>query len=77
MFLVLVSVLGHPSGGGGGGVTSSVLRGGGMDVFWNDPLDRVKNKVGHIAAFKSNRPDLYNLMHNDITRLDAREKCWS
>ena len=25
---------------GGRGVTSYFLRGGGMDVFWNDPLDR-------------------------------------
>ena len=36
MFLIIVDVLGHPKGVGG--LTSYFLRGGGMDVFWNDPL---------------------------------------
>jgi hypothetical protein len=36
MFLIIVSVLGHPKGEGG--LTSNFLRGGGMDVFWNDPV---------------------------------------
>ena len=33
MFLIIVSVLGHPKGVGG--LTSNFLCGGGMDVFWN------------------------------------------
>jgi hypothetical protein len=36
LFLIIVNVLGHPKGVGG--LTSYFLRGGGMDVFWNDPL---------------------------------------
>ena len=36
LFLIIVNVLGHPKGVGG--LTSNFLRGGGMDVFWNDPL---------------------------------------
>ena len=36
MYFLVVSVLGHPKGVGG--LTSYFLRGGGMDVFWNDPL---------------------------------------
>jgi hypothetical protein len=35
LFLIIVNVLGHPMGIGG--LTSYFLRGGGMDVFWNDP----------------------------------------
>jgi hypothetical protein len=33
---LIVSVLGHPKGVGG--LTSNFFRGGGMDVFWNDPM---------------------------------------
>ena len=36
LFLIIVNVLGHPKGVGG--LTSYFLRGGGMDVFWNDPM---------------------------------------
>jgi hypothetical protein len=36
LFLIIVNVLGHPKGVGG--LTSYFLRGGGMDVFWNDPF---------------------------------------
>jgi hypothetical protein len=36
LFLIIVNVLGHPKGVGG--LTSYFLCGGGMDVFWNDPL---------------------------------------
>ena len=36
LFLIIVIVLGHPKGVGG--LTSYFLCGGGMDVFWNDPL---------------------------------------
>jgi hypothetical protein len=36
LFLIIVNVLGHPKGVGG--LTSNFLRGGGMDVFWNDPI---------------------------------------
>ena len=36
LFLIIVNVLGHPKGAGG--LTSYFLRGGGMDVFWNDPF---------------------------------------
>jgi hypothetical protein len=39
LFLIIVNVLGHPKGVGG--LTSYFLRGGGMDVFWNDPIQRV------------------------------------
>ena len=36
LFLIIVNVLGHPKGVRG--LTSNFLRGGGMDVFWNDPI---------------------------------------
>jgi hypothetical protein len=36
LFLIIVNVLGHPKGVGG--LTSYFFRGGGMDVFWNDPM---------------------------------------
>jgi hypothetical protein len=36
LFLIIVNVLGYPKGVGG--LTSNFLRGGGMDVFWNDPI---------------------------------------
>ena len=36
LFLIIVNILGHPKGVGG--LTSYFLRGGGMDVFWNDPI---------------------------------------
>ena len=36
MFLIIVNVLGHLKGVGG--LTSNFLHGGGMDVFWNDPI---------------------------------------
>jgi hypothetical protein len=36
LFLIIVNVLGHPKGVGG--LTSNFLFGGGMDVFWNDPI---------------------------------------
>jgi hypothetical protein len=36
LFLIIVNVLGHLKGVGG--LTSNFLHGGGMDVFWNDPL---------------------------------------
>jgi hypothetical protein len=36
LFLIIVNVLGHPKGVGG--LTSYFLRGGGMNVFWNDPI---------------------------------------
>ena len=36
LFLIIVNVLGHPKGVGG--LTSNFLRGGGMDVLWNDPM---------------------------------------
>ncbi len=34
--MIIVNVLGHPKGVGG--LTFYFLRGGGMDVFWNDPI---------------------------------------
>ena len=34
--MIIVNVLGHPKGVGG--LTSNFLHGGGMDVFWNDPI---------------------------------------
>jgi hypothetical protein len=36
LFLIIVNVLGYLKGVGG--LTSYFLRGGGMDVFWNDPF---------------------------------------
>jgi hypothetical protein len=36
LFLIIVNVLGHLKGVGG--LTSNFLRGGGTDVFWNDPI---------------------------------------
>jgi hypothetical protein len=36
LFLIIVNVLGHPKGVGV--LTSNFLCGGGMDVFWNDPI---------------------------------------
>ena len=36
LFLIIVNVLGHPKGVGG--LTSNFLRGGGISVFWNDPI---------------------------------------
>jgi hypothetical protein len=36
LFLIIVNVLGHPKGVGW--LTSYFLCGGGMDVFWNDPI---------------------------------------
>ena len=36
LFLIIVNVLGHPKEVGG--LTSYFLHGGGMDLFWNDPL---------------------------------------
>jgi hypothetical protein len=41
LFLRVVNVLGHPKGVGG--LTSYFLRGGGMDVFWNDPIRKNKD----------------------------------
>ena len=41
LFLIIVSVLGHPNGVGvgvGGGITLNFQ---GMDVFWNDPMSNV------------------------------------
>ena len=45
LFLIIVNILGHPKGVGG--LTSYFLHGGGMDVFWNDPiaLPRFKNLI--------------------------------
>ena len=39
LFLIIVNVLGHPKGVGG--LTSNFLGGGGMDVFWNDPMCKI------------------------------------
>jgi hypothetical protein len=41
LFLIIVNVLGHPKGVGR--LTSNFLRGGGMDVFWNDPILSIVN----------------------------------
>ena len=36
LFLIIVNVLGHPKGKEG--LTFNFLHGGGMGVFWNDPI---------------------------------------
>ena len=52
MFLIIVNVLGHPKGVGG--LTSNFLGGGGMDVFWNDPLLKaVAKKLFYIATLQN------------------------
>jgi hypothetical protein len=38
LILIIVNVLGHAKGVGG--LTSYFLHGGGMDVFWNDPITK-------------------------------------
>jgi hypothetical protein len=45
MFLIIVSVLGHPKGVGG--LTSNFLCGGGMDVFWNDPIQNCCTNISN------------------------------
>ena len=45
MFLIIVSVLGHPKGVGG--LTSNFLRGGGMDVFWIDPIQNCCTNISN------------------------------
>jgi hypothetical protein len=63
LFLIIVNVLGHPKGVRG--LTSNFLRGGGMDVFWNDPISSVGVVwmfsgmiqllcVGHVRCITSN-----------------------
>jgi hypothetical protein len=39
LFQIIVNALGHPKGVGG--LTSNFLCGGGMDVFWNDPIHQI------------------------------------
>ena len=43
LFLIIVNVLGHPKGVGG--LTSYFLRGGGMDVFWNNPISIINGQT--------------------------------
>ena len=43
LFQIIVNVLGHPKEVGG--LTSNFLRGGGMDVFWNDPISRFGTSI--------------------------------
>jgi hypothetical protein len=43
LFLIIVNVLGHPKGVGG--LISYFLCGGGMDVFWNDPMNQITKKT--------------------------------
>ena len=40
LFLVIISVLGHPNGVGG--TNFNFLGGKGMDVFWNDPMKNIQ-----------------------------------
>ena len=60
--LIIVNVLGHPKGVGR--LTSYFLRGGGMDVFWNDPFvagipQSAKMKNSHIQSiYKTHHPVL-------------------
>jgi hypothetical protein len=54
--LIIVNVLGHPKGVGR--LTSYFLRGGGMDVFWNDPFvagipQSAKMKNSHTSTLSS------------------------
>jgi hypothetical protein len=48
LFLIIVNVLGHPKGVGG--LTSNFLCGGGMDVFWNDPLNNYFIQLQNIGG---------------------------
>jgi hypothetical protein len=50
LFLIIVNVLGHPKGIGG--LTSNFLCGGGMDVFWNDPLGHGKLNFTYLWLFR-------------------------
>ena len=62
--LIIVNVLGHPKGVGR--LTSYFLRGGGMDVFWNDPfvagiLQSAKMKNSHTSTLSSLPGGVYSI----------------
>jgi hypothetical protein len=64
LFLIIVSVLGHPKGvgggggGGGGGVNFQFPLCRGMDVFWNDPLAGSYNPITCSCGLAPNAPIL-------------------
>jgi hypothetical protein len=64
LFLIIVSVLGHPKGVGG--LTSNFLRGGGMDVFLNDPIDNqnIATCNSDWEVWKLHAGDFENLIAN-------------
>ena len=49
LIVIIVNVLGHPKGVRG--LTFYFLCGGGMDVFWNDPLNHVGDYYTFIYPF--------------------------
>jgi hypothetical protein len=49
LFQIIVNVLGHPKGVRG--LTSNFLRGGGMDVFWNDPFIKALSRLSLHYSF--------------------------
>jgi hypothetical protein len=51
LFLIIVNALGHPKGVGG--LTSNFLCGGGMDVFWNDPIHQIARGLRFIKKQNS------------------------
>jgi hypothetical protein len=51
LFLIIVNALGHPNGVGG--LTSNFLCGGGMDVFWNDPIYQIARGLRFIKKQNS------------------------
>jgi hypothetical protein len=60
LFLIIANVLGHPKEVGG--LTSYFLCGGGMDVFWNDPIlgyQCTKTMHKHVMIFERTKQVIY------------------
>jgi hypothetical protein len=59
LFLIIINVLGHLKGVGG--LTSYFLRGGGMDVFWNDPICKITNIMDSDLAMQAEKTNVVKL----------------